>query len=817
MTHKMKRSILVFSVLFLLFGTMFSAKQVSHSQGGEIYDESWALLIGINKYKHLPPQLQLRAAVNDVTSMRQLLIDKFGFREDHIITLTDKAATKQGIENAMRKFADVEKIRKNDRVLIYFSGHGQTVTLPDGTEMGFLATHDAEIDLTDPKPNPADYYGTCVGMNRLRELSSFIPAKHVLFLVDACYSGLAVRSIRSLEPQLPNYLEKVAKLRARQIATAGLRGEQVFEERGHGLFTYKLLEALEHGIADKSPPDNVTTATELAAHLSGIVPAYTDNKQHPHFGRFDGEGEFIFQHRRTVEPPPPPTLAPAVDRERPQIKILEPAGLRNAKSFTLEAADSKAVKLVGIATDNVGVVSVRINGRLVPTTAASARSFEIVGLPGGSKGVRFETTIDLSSPLRSGLPSASEGSGEVRPGVRSEIEIQASDAAGNSAVIYPKLGIHRPDTEKPTIEITEPAGLRNAKSFQVEAQGVGAGLNPAPISLRLSGIARDNVGVTRVTVNGRAAQTTAMERGTVQFETTLNLNDSSGVKPPNNTLEIRATDAAGNLGTLIVTIETPPGNMALIPAGDFWMGSPDGEGQSDEHPRHKVYLDAFTIDKYEVTNAEFKAFIDANPQWRKDRIPSQYHDGDYLKHWNGHNFPNGKGDHPVVYVSWYAAAAYAGWAGKRLPTEAEWEKAARGGLEREKYPWGDSIDASKANYAYNVGETTPVGKYPPNRYGLYDVAGNVWEWCMDEYDSGFYAKSQRRNPISGGVISFDNNNFTNVKNRRVLRGGSWYSYDGVPDRSGRAVRVAYRFDLGPTYSNYYLGFRCASSSSISRF
>ena len=127
-------------------------------------------------------------------------------------------------------------------------------------------------------------------------------------------------------------------------------------------------------------------------------------------------------------------------------------------------------------------------------------------------------------------------------------------------------------------------------------------------------------------------------------------------------------------------------------------------------------------------------------------------------------------------MSWHAAAAYAEWTGKRLPTETEWEKAARGGLVGQKYPWGDSIDATKANYGWNVGDTVPVRRYPRNGYGLYDMAGNVWEWCYDAYE--------------GDADS------------RVLRGGSWLD-------SARFVRVSARGWSTRMFTSSYIGFRCA--------
>ena len=252
-------------------------------------------------------------------------------------------------------------------------------------------------------------------------------------------------------------------------------------------------------------------------------------------------------------------------------------------------------------------------------------------------------------------------------------------------------------------------------------------------------------------------------------------------------------------------LSLPDPDMVFIPAAGFFrMGSNDDDAEDDEKPIHTVYLDGFDIDKYEVTNAQYKKFVDANPHWQKDRIPKKCHDGDYLKHWNGNNYPPGKGNHPVVYVSWYAAMAYAEWSGKRLPTEAEWEKAARGGRFGRKYTWGRSLDSNKANYGEEIGDTTPVGSYDANGYGLYDMAGNVWEWCLDEYDADFYSISPRRNPLAGGTVNGILSNWIDVSSVRVLRGGSWVS-------NAKFVRGSDRTRFTPRITNNARGFRCVKS------
>jgi formylglycine-generating enzyme required for sulfatase activity len=273
--------------------------------------------------------------------------------------------------------------------------------------------------------------------------------------------------------------------------------------------------------------------------------------------------------------------------------------------------------------------------------------------------------------------------------------------------------------------------------------------------------------------------------------------------------------------------------MVLIPAGEFEMGTAESEIDQlvrdfasvgvqrswfeDEVPRHTVYLDAYYIDVYEVTNAQYAKFlneygknIDAVGHELLD-IDSSYIDSSYClieKVGNTYKPKSGYENHPVIAVTWYGAAAYAQFYGKRLPTEAEWEKAARGGLVGKRYPWGDNITHDDANYDGTGGKdqwsgTSPVGSFAPNGYGLYDLAGNVWEWCADEYASDYYSKSPKNNPKGPGVaITFKNNDFTNVTTRRALRGGTWY--DPLD------LRCANRYYDEPSSTYYYrLGFRCS--------
>jgi len=215
-------------------------------------------------------------------------------------------------------------------------------------------------------------------------------------------------------------------------------------------------------------------------------------------------------------------------------------------------------------------------------------------------------------------------------------------------------------------------------------------------------------------------------------------------------------------------------NTVYIPGGEFILGS--DTGNEDETPQQRMVISGFNIDKYPVTNAQYKEFVDAT-----GRTPP--------RHWKNGTYPEGIADHPVTWVTWYDAAAYAEWAGKRLPTELEWEKAARG-TEGLIYPWGNTFDSRKVNSSESgLKGTSPVGAYPEgvSPFGLFDMAGNVWEWTADWYQG-----------YRGTLYELSRYG----QQYKVLRGGSWY--DGQS-----SVRTTTRKSFDPNQGFSTIGFRCA--------
>ena len=244
-------------------------------------------------------------------------------------------------------------------------------------------------------------------------------------------------------------------------------------------------------------------------------------------------------------------------------------------------------------------------------------------------------------------------------------------------------------------------------------------------------------------------------------------------------------------------------SMRVVPAGEFRMGSEHGE--EDESPVHRVYLDAFYMDIYEVTNVSFAACVKDGgcypPQNKSSHTRPDYY--------GNPEFDN----YPVIYMSGYKAEEYCKWRGGRLPTEAEWEKAARG-ANGFTYPWGDTTDGTKLNFCDRnctlsssdqdmddgYADTAPVGSYESGTspYGMYDMAGNVWEWVADSYDAAYYQTSPLSNPLG-----------PDLDDHRVLRGGSW---SDTIDFTRSTTRKSYFYNYYPDSIYSRFGFRCARSA-----
>jgi serine/threonine-protein kinase len=253
--------------------------------------------------------------------------------------------------------------------------------------------------------------------------------------------------------------------------------------------------------------------------------------------------------------------------------------------------------------------------------------------------------------------------------------------------------------------------------------------------------------------------------------------------------------------------------MVHVPSGAFWRGSTEGDGAAEGHerPQRLITLEGYIIDQHEVTNAQFAAFLNQSEEPIQETVwldaPSK---AIRIHLVQGTWLPDeGYEHHPVVEVTWHGANAYCRWAGKRLPTEAEWEKAARG-LDKRVYPWGNEFDGNKlnfcdvnceieerraANWDDGYARTAPVGSYPEGAspYGALDMAGSVWEWVADRYREDYYALSPAINP-QGPIIGPE----------RVHRGGAW-------DSNERYARTAMRNPARPSHHGPSLGFRCAYS------
>jgi formylglycine-generating enzyme required for sulfatase activity len=561
----------------------------------------------------------------------------------------------------------VDRVGEQDRVLIFFSGHGETKSprAGGGKEMGFLLPVGAEADKLAE---------TAIPMSMIRDLADALPSKHVLFLVDVCYGGIAGTQFKGVLTYDEAYLREITRERGRQLITAGGPKQEALEgpEWGHSVFTYYLLQGIEQGLADLDG-DGIIPASELHKYLDRRVfdaAQSKGHKQRPELWKLASEpGEFVF--------------------------------------------------------------------------FASAR-------PGSAAGG--------GAPARPSAPSLSAPPGTgVDLGAYEQYEALARLA-----------------------EQREQAWAK-VKAFAGKT-GVAKEKRLAALDKFLADFADDNPHLGEVEALKQQIQAEMQVAKAPTYEA-----------PRQMGRERRGQDGAP---------------MVLIPAGEFLMGST--EGGPDEKPVHRVSLDAFYLDQYEVTNKRFQQFVQETgykttaekagtasagvlekgffwDSWKRKEIRG----ANWRKPEGGETvFVTNREEHPVVAVSWDDAEAYCRWAGKRLPTEAEFEYADRGGTRTTSW-WGDGPPGSRrvanladetakrqfgwawawSGYEDGYARTAPVGSFEPNPFGLYDTTGNVWEWTADWYGEDYYGQSPRHNPTgpSSGTA-------------RVLRGGSGAATPGSCDR-----------------------------------
>ena len=277
-------------MIFMLIIPLFAVEGTTESQNEKfqfiknIYNESWALIIGINKYQNVDVD-PLDYAVNDAVAVKEMLVDKYGFKEGNIRLILDEEATK---DNILKGFSDIlTRAKEKDRVVVFYAGHGTTYKLPSGGDMGYLIPVDGNLD---------NLYLSSIPMKSIYDIAEMSYAKHILYLVDACYGGLTLNTRGLKKNTTPEYLKKMTRERGRQVITAGGKHEQVIEkpEWGHSAFTRNLIKGLGEGFADEND-DGIITADELGGFIKSRVVVDVDGAHTPQKGRIGSDmGEFVF-------------------------------------------------------------------------------------------------------------------------------------------------------------------------------------------------------------------------------------------------------------------------------------------------------------------------------------------------------------------------------------------------------------------------------------------------------------------------------------------------------------------------------------------
>ncbi|MEO7840850.1 MAG: SUMF1/EgtB/PvdO family nonheme iron enzyme [Anaerolineales bacterium] len=655
--------------------------------------------------------------------------------------------------------------KPDDLLVLYFSGHGVR------DEYGSLY-------LAVKNTNRARLRSTAIKSEFITEVMDQCRSRRQVLILDCCNSGAFAQGTKAATGvSIGTASAFEGKGYGRVVLTASdstqfaWEGDKVIGTTENSLFTHYLVKGLE-GEADTNG-DGRITIDELYDYAYEQIVNITP-KQTPGKWSYKQQGEILLRHNIRLEDtkpvPLPADLIAAINSSLPFVRegaVSQLEELLKGKNISLARSARLALEKI-IAEDDsrrIAQVATKALGAIRQPEQNDTQKAE------GDQAVSFTRTAQLR-----------------RENMEQELRFKTEQTKliQEKAELEKRLNEERTTNEK--IEAVRPVPAPKKSRWSPMLIGIvilavaigGVGLWRFLPSL---GVAPTQEPTTTIkpTVEATASLTEAAVLPALTEETSsptevpsaTSISTETGIPTPNAPLP-EITDDKGAV-------------MVLVPAGDFTMGS--NTGDEDERPSHTVHLDAYYIDKFEVTNALYEACVDSG-KCDKPIYPYFFPESPNRIYYGDSQYDK----FPVVYVDWNMAKAYCEWRGAHLPTEAQWEKAARGDTDARIYPWKGPELASckKANFQNCVNRTSEVDNYKDGKspYGAYDMAGNVWEWVADWYSAIYYENLFSDNPLG-----------PNFGQSRVQRGGSWTKYD---------IRVSNRVNYGPNHTNFDVGFRCAS-------
>jgi len=756
----------------------------------------WALIIGINKYPTMDKDKQLDAARKDAEAVSKILVERYGFSKERMVELYDEAASRSGI---IRAFSSLKRrLKDKDSLFIYYAGHGEYEDAGRGKSekakvdgMGYWIPSDAELD------DPSSY----VFNSQVRDYLANIPARHIYLVADSCFSGSLMGRTRQLGLS-KSAIQELWQLPSRWVLASGglypVPDAADKAKNGHSTFAWHLMKLLRDNkkpyllAKDLAEPIAIRVSNEVQGQLPRSAPVMAAG---------DEGGQFVFRLKREFQQGVSDVAKSEVDRNKmagelssleeqakkaeeelrkqqeefakrkqamlDRIKQAQEQAKRNAEEEekALEAAvkdaEEKAKREEEARQARLKSEDERAK-KLEEERLVTARKFEQeqrereqkAKEAGLTERQRLEVEIKVAQEreqkrlAETQKKKVEEERRLAEAKVKAEMERQMAEEQAKAerervAALKRQEEAARKAEEARLIVLAKESEEQKRKLAEVKKK------------------AEEMQRMAEQALSAKASSSDASKSGSVIVEATLRPFQAPRAK----------------------AVET----MITIPAGEFIMGSKAGAGQPDESPQRTVYLDAYAIDKYEVTVEQYAAYLKqsgAEPPdfWERAK---QKEDG----------------TRPVVGVDWLDAQDFCEFYGKQLPTEAQWEKAARG-TDGRPYPWGsDDPGPLFANFASGVAFTyakslASVGSYESGKsvYGVYDMVGNVWEWVRDNYDKAYYQAASLKNPAGP-----ENSDY------KVIRGGSWSKRPAVARLSGRMY-------LTPNTRSNSLGLRCVGEA-----